>query len=184
MRIGYLVGSLSSTSINRRLAQAIASVVPAGIECVEVNLSELPLYNRDADADYPQVARDFKEQVAGLDAVIFITPEYSRSMPAALKNALEWGGRPWGTSVWSGKPAAVIGASPGGAGTAMAQQHLRNVLAHLDMAVMGQPEAFVQYRDGDLGADGTIQSESLRAMLEGFVGTFLSYIGAEQQTAA
>ncbi len=184
MRIGYIVGSLSASSINRRLANAIGTLVPSGVEYVEVEIGNLPLYNRDADVDYPKVAVDFKEQVSGLDAVIFVTPEYSRTMPAALKNALEWGGRPWGTSVWGGIPAAVIGTSPGGAGTAMAQQHLRNVLAHLDMPTMGQPEAFVQFRDGDLGEDGSIQSEALRSMLEGFVGAFCTFAGFEQQAAA
>ncbi|MBB1509569.1 NADPH-dependent FMN reductase [Tessaracoccus sp. MC1756] len=184
MRIGYIVGSLSSTSINRSLAKAIGTVLPAGVEYVEVNIADLPLYNRDADVDYPQVALDFKAAVADVDAVIFVTPEYSRTVPAALKNALEWGGRPWGTSVWGGKPAAVIGTSPGGAGTAMAQQHLRNVLAHLDMQVMGQPEAFVQFRDGDLREDGTIQSENLRAIIEGFVGAFVTFSGAEDRLAA
>ncbi|GAA4896843.1 NADPH-dependent FMN reductase [Tessaracoccus lubricantis] len=184
MRIGYIVGSLSSTSINRSLAKAIGGVVPAGVEYVEINISDLPLYNRDADVDYPQVARDFKVAVAGVDAVIFVTPEYSRTIPAALKNALEWGGRPWGTSVWGGKPAAVIGTSPGSVGTAMAQQHLRNVLAHLDMQVMGQPEAFVQYRDGDLGEDGSLQSESLRAIVEGFVGSFCAFAGFQERQAA
>ncbi len=183
VRIGYIVGSLSSTSINRRLANALGTVLPSGIEYVEVAISDLPLYNRDADVDYPQVALDFKARVDDLDAVIFVTPEYQRTIPAALKNALEWGGRPWGTSVWGGKPAAVIGTSPGGAGTAMAQQHLRNMLAHLDMPTMGQPEAFVQFRDGDLGEDGTIQSEALRSMLEGFVNGFVAFAGYDAEAA-
>lgn len=184
MRIGYIVGSLSASSINRQLSRALGTVVPSGIEFIEVEIADLPLYNRDADVDYPKVALDFKQKVEALDAVIFITPEYSRSIPAALKNALEWAGRPWGTSVWSGKPAAVIGTSPGGAGTAMAQQHLRNVLAHLDMPTMGQPEAFVQFRDGDIDAEGNIQSENLRSILESFVGAFVAFAGLREDRAA
>lgn len=184
MRIGYIVGSLSATSMNRQLAKALGTLMPAGVEFVEIGIADLPLYNRDADVDYPQVALDFKQAVADVDGVIFVTPEYSRTIPAAVKNALEWGGRPWGTSVWGGKPAAVIGTSPGGAGTAMAQQHLRNVLAHLDMPTMGQPEAFIQNRPGDIAEDGTIESEALRTVLEGFVGAFCNFAGVEVKAAA
>ncbi|MDO5676411.1 MAG: NADPH-dependent FMN reductase [Propionibacteriaceae bacterium] len=184
MRIGYIVGSLSATSMNRQLADALGTLIPESCEFVEVEIGHLPLYNRDADADYPQVALDFKEKVASLDAVIFVTPEYSRSIPAALKNGLEWGARPWGTSVWAGKPAAVIGRSPGGPGTAMAQQHLRNILAHLDMPAMGQPEAFIQYHEGAIAEDGTIESDELRSILEGFMGSFLAFAGLNEDEAA
>ncbi|MDO5495148.1 MAG: NADPH-dependent FMN reductase, partial [bacterium] len=130
---------------------------------------------RDFDADYPQAGRDFKEAVESVDAIMFVTPEYSRTMPAALKNALEWGGRPWGTNSFAGKPAAVIGMSPGGAGTSMAQQHLRNVLAHLDMPTMGQPEAFVQFNQ-DAWVEGEAVQEGLRGVLGSFMTAFARHI--------
>lgn len=175
MRIGYIIGSLSSESINRRLAEALTSLAPAETEFVEISIQDLPLYNRDVDGDYPQVALDFKDAVKGVDGIVFITPEYSRSIPAALKNAIEWGARPWGEAVWGGIPAAVIGTSPGGTGTSMAQQHLRNILAHVDMPTLGQPEAFIQAREGAITAEG-IQDESLREVLQQYVDAVVAHV--------
>lgn len=175
MRIGYIIGSLSSSSINRRLAENLATLAPDETEFVEIPIKDLPLYNRDLDSDYPQAALDFKDAVAGVDGIVFVTPEYSRSVPAALKNAIEWGARPWGQAVWAGIPAAVIGTSRGGTGTAMTQQHLRNILAHLDMPTMGQPEGFIQDRKGAITDEG-IQSDALRKILQGFVDAVVAHV--------
>ncbi|MFC0248098.1 NADPH-dependent FMN reductase [Citricoccus parietis] len=176
MRIGYIVGSLAQNSINRRLAKALTALAPEGVEFFEVSISDLPLYNSDFDADYPAAALDFKESVSSADGLLFVTPEYSRSIPAALKNAIEWGSRPWGQAVWGGVPAAVIGTSPGGTGTAMAQQHLRNILAHLDMKTMGQPESFVQAREGAIAETGEVQDATLLPVLQGFMDALVAHV--------
>lgn len=184
MRIGYLVGSLALNSINRRLATALSALAPEGVEFFEITIGDLPLYNWDHDADYPAAALDFKETVSGADGILFITPEYSRSVPAALKNAIEWGARPWGEAVWGGVPAGVIGTSPGGTGTAMAQQHLRNILAHLDMKTMGQPEAFIQAREGAITETGEIRDEALEPVLQQFVDALVAHVDANARVAA
>ena len=184
MRIGYVVGSLSRNSINRRLAKALASLAPEGVEFFEIGIGDLPLYNWDYDADYPAPALEFKETVAGADGIVFVTPEYSRSIPAALKNAIEWGARPWGESVWGGIPAGVIGTSPGSTGTAMAQQHLRNILAHLDMPTLGQPESFIQAREGAITDAGEIHDETLRTLLQQYVDALVAHVGAHARVAA
>lgn len=184
MRIGYLVGSLSRNSINRRLAKALATLAPEGVEFFEIGIGDLPLYTWDYDADYPASALEFKETVAGADGIVFVTPEYSRSIPAALKNAIEWGARPWGESVWGGTPAGVIGTSPGSTGTAMAQQHLRNILAHLDMPTLGQPESFIQAREGAITDAGEIHDETLRTLLQQYVDALVAHVGAHARVAA
>jgi len=184
MRIGYIVGSLAQHSLNRRLATALSGLAPEGVEFVEISIADLPLYSWDQDADFPAAALDFKEAIAGVDGVLFLTPEYNRSIPAALKNAIEWGSRPWGQSVWGGVPAGVIGTSPGSTGTAMAQQHLRNILAHLDMRVLGQPEAFIQAREGAIAATGEIQDEALRTILQGYVDALVAHVDANARVAA
>lgn len=127
--VGYLIGSLSSQSINRSLARALIRLAPDDLAFEEVGIGELPLYNRDLDGDYPQVALDFKKAVEAADALLFVTPEYNRDIPGALKNAIDWGSRPWGQNSFSLKPSAVIGASPGKIGTAVAQQNLRSILS-------------------------------------------------------
>ncbi|MGM7668688.1 NADPH-dependent FMN reductase [Microbacterium sp. A93] len=184
MRIGYIVGSLAQNSINRRLAKALEALAPEGVELFEISISELPLYNWDHDADYPAAALDFKDAVSSADGILFVTPEYSRSIPAALKNAIEWGARPWGQAVWGGVPAAVIGTSPGGTGTAMAQQHLRNILAHVDMKTMGQPESFIQSREGAIAETGEVQDGALLQILQGFVEALTAHVEANARVAA
>ncbi len=184
MRIGYIVGSLAQNSINRRLAKALSALVPEGVEFFEIAIGDLPLYTWDYDADYPAAALDFKETVSGADGILFVTPEYSRSIPAALKNAIEWGSRPWGQAVWGGKPAGVIGTTPGSTGTAMAQQHLRNILAHLDMPTLGQPESFIQAREGAITDAGEIHDETLKRILQGFVDALIAHVDANSRVSA
>ena len=127
-KVGYLIGSLARESINRKLAGALVRLAPEGMEMVEIPIRDLPLYSYDYDADYPPVARAFKQAIADVDAVLFVTPEYNRSIPGALKNAIDWASRPWGQNSFARKPSGVIGTSPGSIGTAVAQQQLRGVL--------------------------------------------------------
>jgi len=142
-RVGYFVGSLSSTSINRVLSRALIRLAPPDVQLTEVPIGDLPLYSPDFDQDYPPQARALKEAIAASDAVLFVTPEYNRSIPGALKNAIDWASRPWGQNSFDHVPAAVIGASPGQIGTAMAQQSLRAVLSFCNARQMTAPEVCV-----------------------------------------
>ncbi|MFE6996771.1 NADPH-dependent FMN reductase [Microbacterium sp. NPDC057659] len=171
-KIGYIVGSISSTSINRQLATALAKLAPEGVEFVEIPIKDLPFYSPDHDADFPQVARDFKQAIADVDGVIIVTPEYSRSIPGVLKNALDWSARPYGQASFDGKPVAVIGGSGGGIATAAAQQHLRAILGHYNAVTMGQPEGFIQITPGLIAEDGTVTVDSTREFLSAFVAAF------------
>lgn len=170
--IGYIVGSLSSTSINRRLATALTKLAPEGVELVEIPIKDLPFYSPDHDADFPQVARDFKQAIADVDGVLIVTPEYSRSIPGVLKNALDWSARPYGQASFDSKPVAIIGASAGGVATAAAQQHLRAILGHYNAITLGQPEGFIQVTPGLIEDDGTVTVESTAGFLSGFLVAF------------
>ncbi len=173
VRIAVIVGSLRKDSYNRRLALALQALAGERAEFEFLRIDDIPLYDQDRDGDFPEAGRRFKQQVRAADAVLFVTPEYNRSIPGVLKNAIDTGSRPYGDSAFAGKPAAVAGVSVGAIGTALAQQHLRNVLAYLDMIVLGQPEVFVQFKEGLIGADGAIGNASTRAFLQGFVDRFL-----------
>jgi chromate reductase len=160
LKIAVVVGSLRRDSLNRKLADALARMAPGDVVLARSDISDLPLYNQDDDAHpAPQVVR-LKGEILGAHGVVFVTPEYNRSIPGVLKNALDHGSRPYGKSVWQGKPAGVIGVSVGAIGTAIAQQHLRGVLAYLDMPTLGQPEAFLHAREGMFEADGTLGEKS------------------------
>lgn len=174
-RIAVIVGSLRRESLNRRLADALATMAPAGTTLVQSRIDDLPLYNQDDDADPPASAVRLKREVGESAGVLFVTPEYNRSIPGVLKNALDHGSRPYGKSAWAGKPAGIIGLSPGAIGTACAQQHLRAILGYLDMHTLGQPEAFLQHRDGFFDADGGIGSAS-RAFVQGWLDAFLVHV--------
>ncbi len=175
-RIGYIVGSLSSTSINRQLAHALVGLAPAGVELVELNYSSLPVYSPDADSDYPTAAREWKTAIESVDGVIIVTPEYLRSIPGSLKNALDWASRPWGTNSFNGKPVAIAGASVGPIGTAPAQQHLRSILAHLNAPTLGQPEVFFRFDPTAFGPAGEVQDDATKAILEGFLMAAVAHI--------
>ena len=127
--VGYFVGSLARESINRKLALALTHLAPTHLQMREIPIGDLPLYSYDFDADYPPPGRALKEAIAAVDAVLFVTPEYNRSIPGALKNAIDWGSRPWGRNSFTRKPSGVIGTSPGKIGTAVGQQHLRSIMA-------------------------------------------------------
>ena len=147
-QVGYFVGSLSSTSINRILSKALIRLAPRTCEFTEIPIGNLPLYSPDYDSDFPPEAQALKEAIAASDAVLFVTPEYNRSIPGALKNAIDWASRPWGQNSFDHMPAAVIGASPGQIGTAVAQQSLRAVLSFCNARQMTAPEAYIQFSPG------------------------------------
>ena len=174
-REGVVVGSLSRESINRRLATALRRVAPREFEFFELSYADLPVYNRDFDADYPQVARDFKEAIRSADAVLFVTPEYNRSIPGALKNAIDWGSRPYGDNAWSDMPTAVIGASSGQIGTAVGQQTLRSTLSYLNARQMTAPEAYIHFTPGLIDDDGAVTVADTEEFLRMFMRRFLEY---------
>jgi chromate reductase, NAD(P)H dehydrogenase (quinone) len=174
--IAVLVGSLRRDSFNRKLAIGLARLAPDGFEFTQLRIDDLPPYNQDDDADQPAPTRRLKEQIRAAHGVMFVTPEYNRSVPGVLKNAIDHASRPYGQSAFVGKPAGVIGVSPGAAGTAMAQQHLRSMLAYLDMPTMGQPEAFIQAREGLFDETGDIGAGS-RKFLQGWMDRYVAWIG-------
>lgn len=180
LSVVVFVGSLRKASINRRLALAVQSLAPDDLRFEPAALDGLPLYNQDFDDDYPAACRSLKQQVEAADALLFVTPEYNRSIPGVLKNALDIASRPWGTNSFAGKPGGVIGASIGSTGSAMAQQHLRNVLAYLDVAVLAQPEVFVHFKSDDLiDAQGQVASEDTRKFLQGYVDRYAAWVRAQ-----
>ena len=175
-RVGYFVGSLSSTSINRVLSRALIRLAPPDVQLTEVPIGDLPLYSPDFDQDYPPQARALKEAIAASDAVLFVTPEYNRSIPGALKNAIDWASRPWGQNSFDHVPAAVIGASPGQIGTAMAQQSLRAVLSFCNARQMTAPEAYVYFKPGLFTDDGEVTDESTTTFLTDFMQEFRDHV--------
>lgn len=174
--VAYLVGSLSSTSINRTLSRALVRLAPDDLELVEVPIGNLPLYSPDFDADYPPEARALKEQLAAADAVLFITPEYNRSIPGVLKNAIDWASRPYGENSFDHMPAAVIGASVGEIGTAVAQQSLRGVLSYCNARQMTAPEAYIHFLPEVYTDTGEVTDESTAAFLRQFMEDFREHV--------
>ena len=175
--VGYLVGSLAKGAINRKLAKALVRLAPPELELSEISFKELPLYSYDYDADFPPVAKTFKEAIAGVDAVLFVTPEYNRSIPGGLKNAIDWASRPFGQNSFTRKPSAVIGTSPGAIGTAIAQQNLRSVLGFCNSPQMNAPEAYIQFKPGLISDDGEVSVESTEQFLRNYMADFRSFIG-------
>ena len=171
-QVGYFVGSLSSTSINRILSRALIRVAPDDLEFSEIPIGLLPLYSPDFDDDYPPEAQALKASIAAVDAVLFVTPEYNRSIPGALKNAIDWASRPWGQNSFDHIPAAVIGASIGQIGTAMGQQSLRGVLSFCNARQMTAPEGYITFRPGVFTDDGEVTDESTAAFLTDFMQEF------------
>jgi chromate reductase len=174
--VGYMIGSLATGSINRKLANALIKLAPGNLDFHEISFGELPLYSYDYDADYPPAARHFKDSIKASDAILFITPEYNRSIPGGLKNAIDWASRPYGTNAFTHKPSAVIGTSPGAIGTAIAQQHLRSVLGFCNSPQMNAPEAYIQFKEGMIGDDGVITVESTREFLKNYMEAFHIFI--------
>jgi chromate reductase, NAD(P)H dehydrogenase (quinone) len=183
--VGYLVGSLSSTSINRLLSKALVQLAPPELRLTEIAIRELPLYSQDYDADFPPVARSFKQAIADVDAMLFVTPEYNRSIPGGLKNAIDWASRPYGQNSLARKPSGVIGTSPGSIGTAVAQSHLRGVLCFCNAPLLTSVEAYVQFRPGTIGVDGKVSDDSTADFLRNYMREFLGFVaGADAAVAA
>jgi chromate reductase, NAD(P)H dehydrogenase (quinone) len=173
--VGYFIGSLSARSINRTLSKALVRLAPQ-LEMREIPIKDLPLYNRDLDENYPPEARALKQAIANVDAVLFITPEYNRDIPGSLKNAIDWASRPWGTNSFNRKPSAVIGASPGKIGTAVAQQNLKGILSYCNSPQMNVMEAYLQLTPGLIADDGEVTDEATEQFLRDYMSEFEQFI--------
>lgn len=174
--VAVFVGSLRKDSINRKVANALVALAPAPLELTIVEIGHLPIYNQDADANPPAEWTAFRKRVKAADAVLFVTPEHNRSVPAAMKNALDVASRPYGQNAWNGKPGAVVSASPGAIGGFGANHHLRQSLVFLNVPAMQQPEAYLGHADKLFDADGKLASDGTRKFLEGFMQAFARWI--------
>ena len=174
--VGYFVGSLAKESINRKLALALTRLAPEALTMREIPIGNLPLYSYDYDPDYPPVARALKESIAAADAVLFVTPEYNRSVPGALKNAIDSASRPYGRNSFARKPSAVIGTSPGKIGTAVAQQHLKSILGFCNSPQMNAIEAYIQFTPGLITGEGEVTEDSTADFLRNYMTEFHGFI--------
>ncbi len=174
-QISVLVGSLRKDSFNRKLANAIVKLAPPEFSFQQVQIDDLPLYNQDDDGNPAAPVKRLKAELTASQGLLFVTPEYNRSIPGVLKNAIDNASRPYGQSAWAGKPAGVLGASVGAIGTALAQQHLRNILAYLDVPTMGQPEAFIHAKEGFFDEAGNI-GESSRKFLQKWMDRYVAWV--------
>lgn len=174
--VAVIVGSLRKESINRKVANALSELAPASLKLSIVEIGQLPIYNQDVDENPPAAWTQFRERIRAADAVLFVTPEHNRSVPAALKNAIDIGSRPYGKSAWSGKPGAVVSASPGGIGGFGANHHLRQSLVFLNVPAMAQPEAYLSGADKYFGSDGKLTNDDTRKFLEGFMQAYAAWV--------
>jgi chromate reductase, NAD(P)H dehydrogenase (quinone) len=179
--VAVIVGSLRRDSVNRKVANALAEVAPAGLRLSIIEIGQLPIYNQDGDESPPAEWTAFRERIEAADAVLFVTPEHNRSVPAALKNAIDIGSRPYGKSAWSGKPGAVVSASPGGIGGFGANHHLRQSLVFLNVPAMAQPEAYIGGADGLFDASGKLVNDGTRKFLQGFMQAYDAWITANSK---
>jgi chromate reductase, NAD(P)H dehydrogenase (quinone) len=175
-QIGYVIGSLRKDSINRKLANAVIRLGPPDFTFKELRIGDLPLYNQDQDGAQAPEAQRLKSELRAVDAVIFFTPEYNRSVPGVLKNALDHASRPYGQSAWAGKPAGILGASIGGIGTAVSQLHLRTILAYLDMPTMGQPEVYLHVKEGFFDEAGNFANADTKKFLHGWMDKYAMWV--------
>lgn len=173
--IAVVVGSLRKDSFNKKLAEALIKLAPADFKFKMIKIDDLPLYSQDDDSNQAPSVKRLKSDIKAADAVLFVTPEYNRSIPGVLKNAIDNASRPYGDSAWAGKPAGVLGISIGVIGTALAQQHLRNILAYLDMPTLNQPEVFLQNKEGLFDANGGIGTDS-KKFLQGWMDKFVAFV--------
>jgi len=175
-KIGYFVGSLAKESINRVLANALIKLAPANLEFNEILIGNLPLYSYDYDADYPPEGRALKQAIEASDGILIVSPEYNRSIPGALKNAIDWGSRPWGTNSFARKPTGIIGASTGNIGTAVMQASMRSVLSFLDAPQLNSPEAYIKFNPDAFGADGEVTDEATATFLRHFIAEYGAFV--------
>ena len=175
-KVAVIVGSLRKDSINKKLARAIAKLAAGKLDLKLVDISDLPLFNQDLEANYPAAATRVKDEIAAADAVLFVTPEHNRSIPAALKNVIDWVARPYGTSNWPGKVGAIVGTSGGQVGTAIAQDHLRSILVAQGISLLGRPEVYFIYKEGVFDAEHNVTDPQAKQILHGFIDAFASWI--------
>ena len=175
-RIGYFVGSLATASINRTLSKALIKLAPEGLEFTEIPIKDLPLYSYDYDDDYPQVARDLKAAIESSDGILIVSPEYNRSIPGALKNAIDWASRPYGENSFARKPTGIIGASGGAIGTAVMQASMRSVLSFLDAPQLNSPEAYIHFEPEVFGDDGEVKDESTAKFLRHYMEEYCAFV--------
>lgn len=181
-QVTVVVGSLRKDSSNLKLARALEKLGAGKMVFNYADIGTLPLFNQDLESSVPASVQKLKKDIESADAILFVTAEYNRSIPGVLKNAIDWVSRPYGQSSWSGKPAAICGTSPGAIGTAVAQQHLRAVTSgFLAMQVMGQPEMYLQFKDGMIDSEGTVSNDDTRKFLQGFVDKFDSWVQNHMQ---
>ena len=182
IHVAVIVGSLRNGSLNRMIANALAELAPATLKLDIVEIGHLPLYNQDEDEDPPAAWSAFRDRLRGADAVLFVTPEHNRSVPAALKNALDIGSRPYGKSVWNGKPGAIVSASPGAIGGFGANHHLRQSLVFLNVPAMQQPEAYIGSADKLFDTDGRLVNDGTRKFLQDYMQAFATWITANTKS--
>ncbi|HVS00135.1 MAG TPA: NAD(P)H-dependent oxidoreductase [Thermoanaerobaculia bacterium] len=175
-QIALVIGSLRRDSFNRHLAKAVVALAPPEFSFKEIRIDDLPLYNQDDDASPAEQVKRLKGEITASQGVLFVTPEYNRSIPGVLKNAIDHASRPYGQSVWAGKPAGVMGASVGAPGTSMAQQHLRNILAYLDMPTLGQPEVFIHVKEGLLDEAGNLANAGIKTFLQNWMNRYVDWV--------
>lgn len=180
-KIAVIVGSLRKDSSNLKLAKAIIKLGKLDAQILQIG--DLPLFNEDLEKDFPAPALRLKEEIESADAVLFVTPEYNRSMPGPLKNAIDWASRPYGKNSFAGKPGAVIGTSPGSIGAAIAQNDLKHILGYLDIDLMGQPEVYLQFKPGLIDADGNISNEDTKKFLQKFADAFNAWTRHQEKHA-
>ena len=174
--IAVLVGSLRRESINRKLAKALAKLGQGKFKFHFVELGDIPIYNEDLWQDPPAAVLRMKKDIETADAVLFATPEYNRSIPPVVKNAIDWGTRPWGKNSWAGKPASIVGTSPGAVGTAVAQTHLRGIAPILELVLMGQPEVYLVNKPGLIDENDDITDDTTREFLQAYLDRFAAWI--------
>lgn len=175
-KVAVFVGSIRADSLNKKLAHAVTKLAGDRIDCNFVDISRLPLFSQDLEAQTPEPVKKLKSEIEAAQAVWFFTPEYNRGIPGVLKNAIDWASRPYGKNSFAGKPGAVAGASVGAIGTAIAQQQLRNSLAYLDVATLGQPEVFVHVKDDTFDASGNLANESVKKFLQGYADKYVAWL--------
>jgi chromate reductase, NAD(P)H dehydrogenase (quinone) len=175
-QIAIIVGSLRRDSLNRKLANAILKLAPPTFSFKFLEIGDLPLYNQDDDMNPAEAVKRLKNEIKAAQSLLFVTAEYNRSIPGVLKNAIDHVSRPYGQSAWAGKPAGILGASVGTIGTAVAQQHLRGILAYLDVPTLGQPEAFIHVKEGMFDGSGNITNADTNKFLQSWVDRYIAWV--------
>lgn len=181
-QIAVFVGSLRADSLNKKLAKNLEALAPEGVEFVYADISQLPLFSQEREGEFPSSAQDVKDIVESADGVLFVTPEYNRSIPGVLKNAIDWASRPWGSNSFDGKPAGIVGVSVSPLGTALAQAHLKDILVYLNTKLVGQPEVYLAGAHDLFSADGTIVDAS-SDFLKGYIDTFVEHVRLYEDVA-